>query len=192
MPTSRRIASASEKPYAAGLMIAAASLMLLAALTGCVSSRGPFQSKKDPLFQKKLQRVLIAYLHQDTTLVLGNDFSSRFVSRLTEQLSRRNVQLKQVRLEKGERDRDARIQEAATQFKPTQLLYLGVTRASHIENRSSDRVERENSLAFEFSLVDFQSGKNVWRADVSYYGTPPRPSDVADALVKKLASDRLL
>ena len=184
--------SVSKKLRAVGLIDATLCLLLLAALSGCVSSRGPFQSKKDPLFQKKLERVLIAYLHQDTTLVLGNDFSSRFVNRLTEQLSRRNVLLKPVRLEKGEPDRDARIQEAATQFKPTQLLYLGVTRASRIENRSSDRVERENTLAFEFSLVDFQNGKNVWRADVNYYGTPPQPSDVADALVKKLASDRLL
>jgi hypothetical protein len=166
--------------------------LLLVLLAGCLSSRAPFHSKRDSLYQKKLQRVLVAYLHQDTTLVLGNDFSSRFVNRLTEQLSRRGAQSRQVRLEKDATDRDAKIQAAATEFRPTQLLYFGVTRASHLESRTSDRVERENSLIFEFSLVDFQNGKNVWRGDLTYFLSPPSPAEVADALIKKLAADRLL
>jgi hypothetical protein len=164
----------------------------LGALPACFSSHGPFQSKRDSLYQKKLQRVLIAFLHQDATRVLGNEFSSRFVNRLSEQLSRRNVQSRQVRLEKEGVDRDAKIQAAATEFHPTQLLYFGVTRASHIESRTSDRVERENSLVFEFSLVDFQNGKTVWRGDLTYSLSPPGPGEVADALIKKLAADRLL
>ena len=161
-------------------------------LAGCFSSHGPFASKKDPLYQKKLQRVLIAYLHQDTTLLLGNEFSSRFVGRLIEQLNRHNIQCKQVRLEKEAIDRDAQIQAAATQFRPTHLLYFGATRASRIESRASDRVALENSLAFEFSLVDFQSGRTIWRADLTYFSAPPSPAEVADALVKKLGADHFL
>src|SRR5262249_19753319 len=90
-------------------------VLLLPLLAGCFSSHGPFASKNDPLYQKKLQRVLIAYLHQDTTLLLGNEFSSRFVSGLMEQLNRHHIQCKEVRLEKDAVDRDAQIQAAATQ-----------------------------------------------------------------------------
>jgi hypothetical protein len=172
-------------------------LLFSLALAGCSSPQGKFQTQVDPAYHGKLERVLVFYFNVDTTTTLGRDFSDRFVTRLAALLLQRNVPSEVVRLERSALDRDAPVKAAAARFRPRQYFTFGVTRvnASAGVHRalSADlpQFQSDMSASLEFSLMDAQNGRTVWRATGFYYA-PPHAEDVADQVMGQLAAGHFL
>jgi hypothetical protein len=111
------------------------------------------------------------------TLMLGNDFPA-VVNRTATQPAKRPAN--RSGLKRGDRPR-RRIQAAATEFRPPAALFPP-PREPH---RAEPPPSRENSLVFEFSLVDFQ-WKTVWRGPDSIPLSPARRKSPLVVLADRL------
>lgn len=166
-------------------------------LAGCATPQGNFQTKKDPSYQGKLERVLIVPRNEDMASRLGRDFPNRLLTRLASSLAQKDVASEVVRLNKEDLDPDAPVKAAAAQFKAGQLLYISLTRVlSRNEAHPATlyglpQFASEVSIVFAFSVVDVPSGKTVWRGALQF-DTVPYPEDVADQLLKQLETEQLL
>lgn len=171
-------------------------VLTLLFLTGCASPLGNFQTKKDPAYHGKLEKILIVPLNEDMALRLGRDFSNRLLTRLTVSLAQKDVASEIVHVNKEDLDQTAPVKSAAARFHPGQLLYIAVTRVisrNGIQRPTVNDLPQftsELSITIAFSMVDMQSGKTVWRGEVQFY-TIPYPEDVADQLVKQLETEKL-
>ena len=165
-------------------------------LAGCASPQGKFQAVKDPSYAGKLERVLIVYFNLDTASTLGRDFSDGLATKLAALLAQKNVPAEVVRLERAALDRNAPVKAAAVRFHPKQFLYLNITRvrtsAGSHQSFSGDVIHftSDTSANFEFSLVEAQTGRTVWRTE-AYYFAPPHAEDVAAQLIEQIIAARL-
>src|SRR5690349_6496872 len=107
-------------------------LLAVLSLAGCAAPKGAFQSRRDPSYSGKLERVLVVYHNVNTESTLGRNFSDRLASRITTVLSQKSVPAEAVRLEKEVLDRTAPLRAAGMRFRPKQLLFLEITRANGI------------------------------------------------------------
>jgi hypothetical protein len=170
-------------------------LSALLILLGCASPKSNFQSKKDPSYEKKLDRILVVYVSQAQDKLhvasqhLGAEFSDRLAKQITVLLAQKSVPCDIVRLE-DELDRNVPINAAAARFGAKQDLYFWV--------RSVRRKPIVNSLAYdttitlEFSLWDRQIKKTVWRTEATFFGCSPLADDTAKQLVHELGTAGLL
>jgi hypothetical protein len=165
-------------------------------LVGCATPQGHFQTKKDPSYQGKLERILIVPRNEDMASRLGRDFPNRLLTRLTSSLAQKDVATEVVHLNKEDVDPDAPIKSKAAQFKANQLLYVSLIRvASRNEARpatlsSLPQFASAVSIVFAFGVVDVQSEKTVWRGNLQF-DIIPNPEDVADQLLKQLEAEQL-
>ena len=174
------------------------SLCVLAslALVGCATPQGNFQTKKDPSYQGKLERILIVPRNEDMVSHLGRDFPNRLLTRLTSSLAQKDVASEVVRLNKDELDPDAPVKSAAAQFHASQLLYVSLPRVlSRNEAHPATlyglpQFASQVSIVFAFSIVDVPSQKTVWRGALQF-DTVPNSEDVADQLLKQLETEQL-
>jgi len=171
--------------------------LMLLILTGCASPQGDFQTKRDPTYQSKLERILIIPQNEDMAARLGRNFPNRLLTRLASSLAQKDVASQVVHLNKEDVDVDAPVKSAVVQFKASQLLYVSLIRvASRNEARpgglySLPQFATEVSIVFAFGVVDVPSGKTVWRGNLQF-DTVPNPEDVTDQLLKQLETERLL
>jgi hypothetical protein len=187
-----------------------AGLVCIAFLASCSTPNGKVQSRKDPAYQGKLERVLLVYDDHEKTASLtvlsprslGPKFSAAFLRRLTEVLTEKGVTLEVVRPDPEALDPDAPAQAAATRFHPDHLLRFGIaSMASHTRPYSfspsqqqellSARFTQDTEVVFGFSLVDPARHQIVWRGELSYY-VIPFPEHVADQFVQQLAAEKFL
>jgi len=163
------------------------------ALSGCASPKGKFLTQRDATYQTKLGKVLLVYYNQVAASILGRDFSDRFARRASALLSQKNVASETVSLQQTALDRNAPLRAAAARFRPSQLLWLGVTRVNTSSGMHRTlpgelpQFNSETSVSLEFNLVDAQSGRTVWRGE-AHFSFPPRAEDVAQQLVDQLAA----
>jgi hypothetical protein len=170
--------------------------LMLLILTGCASPQGIFQTKRDPAYRGKLERILIVPRNEDMASSLGRNFPSRLLTRLTSSLAQKDVASEVVHLNKEDVDPDAPVKAEAAQFKAGQLLYVSLIRvASRNEAHPATlsglpQFASAVSIVFAFGVVDVQSGKTVWRGNLQF-DTIPNPEDVADQLLKQLEAQQL-
>ena len=165
------------------------------AVTGCAAPKGRFQSLKEPGYAGKLERVLLVYRNVNTESTLGRQFSDRLAKRMAMLLEQKSVPSESVRLEREVLDRTAPIKAAAIRFRPKQLLYFGVTRADSVAGMRRvgadlPQFRSELSVTLEFSVVDAQSGRTVWRTEAYFY-SPPEPEAVADQLFDEFRASQI-
>ena len=163
------------------------------ALSGCASPKGKFQTQRNAAYQNKLGKVMLVYYNQGAASILGRDFSDRFARRASALLGQKNVVSEIVPLEQTALDRNAPLRVAAARFRPSQLLWFGVTRVNTSSGMHRTlpgelpQFNSETSVSLEFNLVDAQSGRTVWRGE-AHFSFPPRAEDVAQQLVDQLAA----
>jgi hypothetical protein len=166
--------------------------LFLLTLVGCAAPKGTFLTKKDSSYQGKVQRVLIVYQKQsrDAEPALNRRFSDRLVSQLAELLRSKEIPSEVACFEQDELDRDANLKAAAAPFGPTQLLSFGITRLNeHVWLNNG--VTRMVSVGLELRLIDYRTGKTVWRTQATY-GIPPDPENAAAELLGQLVADHFL
>jgi hypothetical protein len=169
--------------------------LILLSLTGCAPLQGDVQTRKDPAYHGKLEKVLIVPLNEDLASHLGRDFSNRLLTRLTGSLAQKDVASEVVHVNKEDLDPAAPVKSAAARFHPGQVLYIAVTRV--ISNNDIQRPTVNDlpqftskiSITIAFSIVDMRSGKTVWRGELQF-STIPYPESVADQLVKQLETEQ--
>ena len=170
-------------------------LPTLLVLLGCAAPKSNFQSKKDPAYQRKLERVLVIYTSQaqDKQHVisqhLGADFSDRLAKQITVLLAAKGVPCEIVCLE-DELDRNAPVGAAATLLGAKQDLYFGLEYAGRRPMINS--LAANSTTTLKFSLYDRQTKKTVWRTEAAFFSSPPLAKDVAKQLVQELVSEGLL
>jgi len=171
--------------------------LLLLLLVGCASPKPHFESRKDPAYSKKLEKVLLFYKqqpqdsHDVVTHQLGKDFSERLAGQIKSLLEQLYVPCEILCLkDKLELDIDAPIREASSRFGASQQLafvvkYIGV-------GRMTSGKPQNNKVILEFTLWDSGLRKVVWRTEATFIDASPLDQDAAGELIEELAHAELL
>jgi len=160
-------------------------------VAGCAAPKGNFRTQKAEDYNGKLERVLVVYYPAETTSTLGRDFLDHVADGIAARLVARNVPAETLRLQRDALDRNAPIKAAAVRFRAKQLLACVITHvdfqggAHRTTPESLPTFNSSLSTSLEFSLMDAQSGRTVWRTEAYFYA-PPRPEDIADQMLGEL------
>jgi hypothetical protein len=176
----------------------AAGLVCLLLLGACAGPKGNVESKRDPSYKGKLERLLIISHNEEAAAQsLGRTFSEALFARLSESLAQNGVVTEVVRPNKEELDQNAPVRSAAARFFPRQALHFGVSRvntqAGVYRSTGADlpHYSYDTSVAFAFSLFDVARNQVVWRGELRYSSLPD-PKTVADQFVAQLVTEKFL
>jgi hypothetical protein len=156
--------------------------LVAAALMGCESTKGTYETKTAPSYEKKLERVMLLPPDTEMRAYLGAGFYERFGQRLKESLAKKDVPCEALQSIDDKLDDSARheVARAAWQrFRATQVLEVLAARRG------------KTMFDMRFVLQDAATGKVVWGTKGVFYGAP-KPEQIADEVVQELAASHLL
>jgi hypothetical protein len=180
-------------PYAVALQMSCLVVLVLL-LPACSTPKGRFESKRDPAYSQKLQRLLVVHFVEGRGSFMGQRFSDDLGNRVVQMLTEKGVPSELVRVDRAELDLNTPVRDAGQRFRPRQLLYMGVSSIN--QSRSVHytwpgdlpHFATDTSLGLEFNLVDVPTGKAVWRGRLTFHSVP-RAEDVVAQLQEELAAN---
>ncbi len=193
------VAKVMKPQNPAGTLSAGRTLLLVLAwffVTGCVAPEPTFQTKKDPAYEGKLEKVLIVSENEELAGRLGPDFSRRLLERFAAALAQKGVTSEIVHTNNEDLDPSAPVKAAADRFLPRQIFYIGVIQVQTQSQSSAIQgplfaPDKSVAMSIGCRIADRQSGKTVWAGKLQ--ANPPQPPEkIADHLVNQLEAERLL
>jgi len=184
-PHASHVRQSFAKAWPLGLSIAilAATSMLLSG--GCSAPKAHFQTQKLASYPGKLEKVVIAFMEQDTAHLVERDFLDQFAKTLAISLAQREIPSATVRIPKTELDREKPLLAATKQFYPTHLIFVGST------NSDGHGTSHETAVTLQIEIKERSSRSIVWRADATF-PSPPSAKNAAQQFLEQLVKEKLL